>query len=169
MSDVQCEKPFKGFLNYKNADATHFLRCALLLFAIHINSPLPPVSFSPPCVTHSYCKCLQSCCQGCNQIQSSYQTNWMHGKEKVRKSCLKQNRSNNHGCQVQVGNTPRNRSLGLEGCFVHYKICKLYTFRATRFKDLSFIVCFTFYFLKNDWKMTKKKKSWEPRGSWDSP
>lgn len=145
-SDVQCEKPFKGFLNNKML-IPHISEVRFAAFLPFINSPLSPrFCFSPPqsCVTHSYCKSLQSCCHGCNQIQSSYQTNWMHGKEKVRKSCLMQNRCNNHGCQVQVEYTPRSLSLGFEGCFVHYKICKLYTFRATSFKDVSFIVCFTF-------------------------
>lgn len=54
-----------------------------------------------------------------------------------------------------------------KGCFVHSKICKLHTFRATSFKDVSFIVCFIFYCLKNDSKMTKKWS--EPHGSGDSP
>lgn len=100
---------------------------------------------------HCYCKSLQSRRHGFNQIVV-----WVHAKqigcvEKVRKkkSCLMQNKCNNHGSRVQVEYTWLNASLCLKGCFVHYKICKLYTFRAKSLKKcVSCIVCFAFFLLK---------------------
>lgn len=52
-----------------------------------------------------------------------------------------QNKCNNHGSRVQVEYTRLNAGLCFKGCFVHYKICKLYTFRAKSFKKMCELYC----------------------------
>lgn len=60
-----------------------------------------------------------------------------------------QNKCNNHESWVEVEITCLTTGLCFKGCFVHDKICKLYTFRAkSEKKYVSFIVCFAFFFFK---------------------
>lgn len=135
---AQCEKPLKGFLNSKML-MPHVFRGAFYCFLPFMNSPLSPVAPPPPappqprpspapsCVTHSYRKCLQSCCQGCSQVQSSHQTNWVHGIEKVRKSRLSAKQTPQSWTPGAGWIHTANLSLGVEGCsstlgFVNYTL-----------------------------------------------
>lgn len=133
LDEWQCSvwETVEGISELQNADATRFPRCVLLLFAIHELTTFPccppPPSPAPSCATHSYRTCLQSCCQGCSQVQSSHQTNWVHGIEKVRKSRLSAKQTPQSWTPGAGWIHTANLSLGVEGCsstlgFVNYTL-----------------------------------------------
>lgn len=95
------------------------------------------------------------------KLWSEFMPNKLDAWKKLekKKSCLMQNKCNNHGSRVQVEYTRLNAGLCFKGCFVHYKICKLYTFRAKSFKKcVSCIVCFAFFFSLK-WRFDDDKKN----------
>lgn len=160
-SDVQCEKPFKGFLNDKMLIPHIFRGAFCCFFAIRKLTTVPYFVFQS-CVTHSYCKSLHSCCRGCNQNSEFIPNNLNAWGEKktVRKSCLVQNRCNNHGCQVQV-DTHHEISAWVLKVLSTIRFVN-YTHSGPRiFKNVTFIVCFTFLLKMTFWRWQNKWS--EPR------